>query len=166
MTTSKSDVSDLAGPFLTLKPGQFLEFELFPDIPSNTVKCRGGILLDVQIQVAPLKSGEVTVQTLLSLVSRKDWDLGKREPTEVVPLEALKKVQVEPAPDEFVSVWKDVIPALGGRETPLEPVDIKALEESRKLSGLRAPKQPRGSKKATKVVKGEGPGLYISKKRR
>lgn len=160
------DIESLSGPFVTLKPGQTLTFELFPEVPPDTIKLRSGVLLEVEVQVAPLQNGDTTVQTLLHLVSRKDFDLGVRVVQEKVPLEALLKVQVELSEEEILSDWVEVVPALGGgRNSSLSPVDVKALMESRKLSGLHAPK---AGKKASKnsSVKEAPQEMYISRKRR
>lgn len=162
------DIEALFGPFITLKPGQVLTFELFPEVPSDTVRLREGVLLEVEVQVAPLQNGETTVQTLLHLVSRNDFDLGIREVQEIVPLEALQKVFVEPSEEELLSGWSTIVPALGGGKPSnpmgMSPVDVKALLESRKLAGLQG---SRASKKASKNKVKEAPQeMYISRKRR
>lgn len=128
---SKSDVEQLDGPFIELAQGQHIQFELFDDIPANAVRIREGVILRIKVEVAKLKNGESTVQTLLDLADPRVYQQfhsqnlsdkearGRCPVEEQVPLEALKTVTVTGQEDKELEVleklWGSHVPAIAGK---------------------------------------------------
>lgn len=174
---SKSDSQQIQGPFLSLRPGTYIRFSLFPDVPTDTVALREGYIVSVDVQVAPLQNGTTTVQTLLGLMTRPVYQTQPGgPPEELVPLEALETVQVLENPTEAIpEILTALAPSLrpAPRPAPKEPLDVKALLESKTRTPfdpmgkfrVKKPKKAAKRPQAAKAQEGASPDLYIAPRR-
>lgn len=190
---SKSDVDELVGPFRQLESGTHIKFELFDEVPQNAVRLREGVILQVRVEVAPLKNGESTVQTLLDLAELQTYEAhpskGACPTAETVPLEALKTVTVVVGrEDEDLKVlqqlWGQHVPALAGRsieDAPRIEEDLRAVTEDGKSTPVKMKDllrdgnstpfdsksryKGRKEKKSSSKVNSDGVEMYLSKRR-